>query len=436
MATHLPLLPLVRKFFESDPVVAGHTLEAMEEKEAAHVLEALPPTISAQVIPHMQVSQAAQLLRCLPPEIFGRLVERLKPHQATQLIINLPAEDRLKRLGYLSDEMQQDVRELLTYPEDSAGRIMTTDFLTFRTGVNVKDAIHRIRALVSKNAPMTYCYVVDDEQHLLGVLSMRDLMLAPSDEMLENIMRRDIFTIDGSMDREEVANQLSEHRFFAAPVVDAETRLLGIVKSDQLIEEVQEEATEDMQKMYGAGGDEKPFSPVSLSLRKRLPWLHVNLLTAFAAAAVIALFQDLIARITILAVFLPIVAGQGGNAGAQTLAVVIRGIVLREIPPHRISKLLLKEVWLGILNGLVIGAVAGLAAWLWNGNPFLGVVIALAMLVSLAIAGLAGAVVPLGMKALRKDPAQSSMILLTTITDIVGFFTFLGFAMLFQQYLI
>ena len=283
---------------------------------------------------------------------------------------------------------------------------------------------------------MTYCYVVDDHQRLLGVLSMRDLMLAPSDELLENVMRGDVFTVDGSLDREEVANQLSGHRFFAAPVVDAEKRLLGIVKSDQLIEEVQEEASEDIQKMYGAGGDERPFSPVAFSLRKRLPWLHVNLLTAFTAAAVIALFEDLIARITILAVFLPVVAGQGGNAGAQTLAVIIRGIVLREIPPHRISRLLLKEVWLGVLNGLVIGAVTGLVAWLWNGNPFLGVVIALAMLVSLAIAGLAGAVIPLGMKALRRDPAQSSMILLTTITDIVGFLTFLGFALLFQQYLI
>jgi magnesium transporter len=229
---------------------------------------------------------------------------------------------------------------------------------------------------------------------------------------------------------------LRQRHLFAVPVVDAEQRLLGVVKADRVIQDVQEETTEDLLRMVGVGGDETTASSLWFSLRKRLPWLHVNLLTAFLAASVVAVFEDIIAKITILAVFLPVVAGQGGNAGAQSLAVVMRGIVLREIRPSTGMRLVVKEGCLGALNGLIIGVVTALIAWFWKGSPFLGVVIGLGMLVNLTAAGAAGAAIPLVMKRLGFDPAQSSSIILTTITDIVGFFAFLGFAVLFQQYLI
>lgn len=211
---------------------------------------------------------------------------------------------------------------------------------------------------------------------------------------------------------------------------------MGIVKAEKLIQGIQEEATEDLQKMFGAGGDERAFSPVSFSLKKRLPWLHINLVTAFAAGAVVSMFEGIIAKITVLAVYLPIVAGQGGNAGAQSLAVVMRAIVMREIRPGESWKLVLKEGFVGIVNGLVIGTVTALVAWLWQGNMMLGVVVALAMMVNLLAAGISGAAIPLVMKSLGFDPAQSSNIVLTTVTDIVGFLSFLGFAVLFQRYLI
>jgi len=213
-------------------------------------------------------------------------------------------------------------------------------------------------------------------------------------------------------------------------------KLIGVIRPDQLIKGVKENISEDIMKMFGAGGDEKTFSPVLYTLKKRLPWLHVNLLTAFMAASVVAVFEDVIAKITILAVFLPIVAGQGGNAGAQSLAVVMRGLVMREIPPHKVKHLIAKETLVGAVNGVVIGVVTGMVSWLWKGNPYLGVVIGLGMLVNLTAAGLSGALIPVAMKALRLDPAQCSSIILTTITDIVGFFAFLGFAAIFQQFLI
>jgi len=188
--------------------------------------------------------------------------------------------------------------------------------------------------------------------------------------------------------------------------------------------------------MFGAGADERAFSTIVFSLKKRLPWLHINLATAFLAAAVVALFEGIIAQLTILAVFLPVVAGQGGNAGAQSLAVVMRGIVMREIPKDKILALVLKEGKIGAINGAVIGAVTALVAWVWYGNPFLGLVIGLGMLVNLILAGLSGASIPLIMKKIGIDPAQSSSIILTTVTDVVGFIAFLGFAVLFQKYLV
>jgi magnesium transporter len=249
-------------------------------------------------------------------------------------------------------------------------------------------------------------------------------------------MRQDLFTLHCFMDREEAAAQLAKRRYFAAPVVDHDGRILGIIKAEQLIQGVQEEVTEDLQRMFGAGGDERAFSPVSYSLKKRLPWLHVNLATAFLAAAVVALFEGIIAKITVLAVFLPVVAGQGGNAGAQSLAIVMRGLVMREIPKDKVKRLVLKEAWVGTITGAVTGIVTALVAWAWHGNPWLGLVIGLAMIVNLAAAGLSGAAIPVLMKAVGLDPAQCSSIILTTVTDVVGFFAFLGFAVVFQSHLV
>jgi magnesium transporter len=436
MEANSPLLPFVTKFFEYDPLTATHTLEIMDEEEAVEILKTLPPSLSARIFPHLQLSQAAALLQEVPPDTFKQIVENLEPQQGAAMLVKIPDETRKRLLDHLSERTKRRIQELLTYPKDSAGSIMTTEFLAFHSDVRVEDAIQKIRSVAHRQSPASYVYVIDSENHLVGVLNMRDLLLAQGHETLESVMRKEVFSINAFTDREEVANEISKRKFFAAPVVDNEKRLLGIVKADQLINQAQAEATEDIQKMFGAGGDERAFSPIWFSLKKRLPWLHINLATAFLAASVVNLFEDIIAKITVLAVFLPIVAGQGGNAGSQSLAVVMRGLVMREISPNEVHRLVLKEAKIGFLNGLIIGLVTALIAWIWKGNPFLGVVIGLAMIVNLIAAGLSGAMIPLTMKALGGDPAQSSSIILTTVTDVVGFFAFLGFAVMFQNFLI
>ena len=435
MVEQSPLLPLAQKYFESDIVGATHSLEMMSEDEAIRVLKSLPVHLIIRAIKHLQVSYAASLLTDAEPELFRSIVSSLEPQFAATIFMHLPEDVRERLLQYIPEKLKLQVREVLTYPEDSIGRIMSTDFLSFHKDIQVGKAIKKIRSLTKKRFPLSYAYVIDDEEHLVGVMNMRDLMLASTEESLENVMRKDVFSLHCFVDREEAANELSKRRYFAAPVVDSQNHILGIIKAEQLLQGIQEEVTEDLQRMFGAGGDERTFSSISFSLRKRLPWLHVNLSTAFLAAAVVALFEGIIAKLTILAVFLPVVAGQGGNAGAQSLAVVMRGLVMREIPKNKVHQLILKEGGIGAINGIIIGAVTAIVAWIWHGNPYLGLVIGLGMLANLTIAGLSGSSIPIMMKAIGLDPAQCSSIILTTVTDVMGFFAFLGFAVLFQSYL-
>jgi len=437
MEASTPLLPYVQKFFEYDPLTATHALETMDEDEAVEILKMLPVSICINIFHRLQIEQAAAFLEKVPIETFKEIVEKMEPEQGASIFIHIANEIRTKMLSHLSDKAKKDIVDILTYPKGSVGTIMTTKYVAFSKDIKIKDAINKIRQRAhSKAPPASYLYVIDDENHLVGVINMRDLIIGDEDNTLESIMIRQIFSLNAFTDREEAANELAKRKYFAAPVVDNDNQLLGIIKADQLISQAQKEATADLQKMFGVSADERVFSTIKFSLRKRLPWLYINLGTAFMAGSVVALFEGVIAKITVLAVFLPVVAGQGGNAGSQSLAVVMRGLVMREISPRETGKLILKEGKLGFINGIVIGLVTALIAWLWKGNPYLGLVIGLAMIVNLVAAGLAGATIPMTLKAFGIDPAQSSSIVLTTVTDIIGFFAFLGFAVIFQSYLI
>ncbi|MBF0274101.1 MAG: magnesium transporter [Nitrospinae bacterium] len=430
------LLPLVQRYIEKNPVTAARHLESMTEEEAIEVLHALPRKLSAKTFQHLQVSYLAYLLKTTDPEIFKDIIKRLPAKKAATVVMHLPEDARDKFLPYAPKKVKEFLKELLTYPEDSVSQIMVTDFMTFRKTIKVRDAIRKIRSYKKRNQTQSYCYVIEDDEKLIGVLNMYDIILATQDTTIENVMNRDFYFVPWTMDREEAASELSKRRYSAVPVLDNDMKIIGVIKAEHLIKGVQTEVSEDVQKMFGVGGDERAFSPLLFSLRMRLPWLHVNLLTAFLAASVVALFEDVIAKITILAVFLPVVAGQGGNAGAQSLAVVMRGIFMREIPENKAWSLIGKESLLGLINGAIIGIVTALVAWVWDGNPYFGVVIGLGMLVNLFIAGMAGASIPIFMKKIGLDPAQCSNIILTTVTDVIGFFAFLGFAVLFIDYLV
>jgi magnesium transporter len=436
MTDNTTLLPLVQKFFENDLSAAAGILESMPEEEAAGALRSLPIPLAVRVVKVLQVSYAAALLKDADDQFLIEMGSHLDPQFLASILMRIPKEARERISKHISEKIKGQISELLDYPEGSIGRSMTADFIALKKNNLAEEAIEKIRSLAKKRYPSSYVYVVDKESRLIGVLNMRDLMLAAPDQTLDEISRKDYFALHCFTDRQDAANELAKRKFFAAPVVDSENRILGIIKAERMIQGVQEEMTKDIQQMFGAGADERVFSTIIFSLKKRLPWLHINLATAFLAAAVVALFEGIIAQLTILAVFLPVVAGQGGNAGAQSLAVVMRGIVMREIPKDKFFTLVFKEGKIGAINGAVIGAVTALVAWMWYGNPFLGLVIGLGMLVNLILAGLSGASIPLIMKKIGIDPAQSSSIILTTVTDVVGFIAFLGFEVLFRNFLV
>jgi len=428
-----PIETVLRTFIDLHPEDAARAVEALDAKESARVVKGLP------------VPMIVALVERLGPYQAGLLVERLDSARAAELFASLPLRTGAAVLRHLEEVRRQDVlarlpertakwlRDLLEYPDDSAGGMMEPKVVSLKIDQTAQQAITAIRK--APREALHYLYVTDREGKLLGVLNMRDLLLATPRDPIEPLVNKTVLSVPATLGREEVVDLMSERRFLALPVVDIEGRLIGVVKHDAALEGGQLEAFEDLQKIVGAGGDERALSPVSTVVSRRLPWLYVNLLTAFMAAAVVGLFEGTIAKVTALAVLLPVVAGQGGNTGSQSLAIVMRGLALREIIPGTQRRVVTKELIGGILNGLGVAAVTALAVFLWYQNTGLSIVIGGAMVVNMAAAAFSGAMIPLVLRALGFDPAQSASIFLTTVTDIVGFATFLGFALLMMPFL-
>jgi magnesium transporter len=280
-----------------------------------------------------------------------------------------------------------------------------------------------------------YLYVIDGRRHLVGVVSLRRLLLVPPDTPLKRIMTTDLISARVDTDQEEVARQVASYNLLAIPVVDEENKLVGVITVDDVIDVIKDEATEDVYRLAGLASDDRVFTTPSESLRKRLPWLIVNLATAFIAASVVKLFEGTIGVVTSLAVFMPVVAGMGGNAATQTLAVIVRGIAIGELTWSNSRKALIKEALVGIGNGVACGIVGGGIVWLIQGTPWMGVILALAMIINMFVAATAGTLIPLTLRALKIDPALASSVFITTLTDVFGFFSFLGLGALFIKYL-
>jgi magnesium transporter len=302
-----------------------------------------------------------------------------------------------------------------------------------RAGMSVGEAIERLRA--ARRRGLRELYVVDDEGRLAGRVEMQDLALAEHDRPLREIQRGIVAAVRDLDPREEVVEILQREPITVLPVLNHAGRFIGVIRQAELMAAVEEETSLDIQTMVGASPDERALSRPWFAVKKRLPWLQINLLTAFLAAAVVGLFESTIAKFTALAVLLPVVAGQSGNAGAQALAVTMRGLVLREISLRHWPGVVWKEAATGLVNGLAVAATTAIGVYYWSGSVGLVYVISISMVISMVAAGLAGAAVPILLRRFGQDPATASSIILTTVTDVVGFFSFLGIAALFAPLL-
>jgi magnesium transporter len=358
-------------------------------------------------------------------------LDEMEPDAAADLLGDLPPAQAADAIAQM--EEADEVLPLLAHPDDTAGGLMTSEFFALRRQTTAQIAIDFLRQQSPNSATPYYLYVVDRYQKLIGIVGLRDLIIAAPMATIESIMRRDVQSVPVGLDQEEVANQMQKYDLFAMPVVDAEGKLLGVIHYDDIADVIEEEATEDLYRLSSVStdGDLSVWSPVKLSVSRRLPWMILNLFTAFLAASVVGLFESTIAQVAVLAVFQSIVAGQGGNAGTQTLAMMVRGIATGEIEFHDSGHALLREVGIGLIHGATIGILVAVGAWLWKGIPILGLIIGLAMIGNMIAAGMAGTLVPLALKALRLDPALASAVIVTTVTDCVGFGLFLGLATLF-----
>ncbi len=400
---------------------AAGVAEYLDPETAGRILSQMDPTMAASVVSDMEAPEASMVLAAMDPDDRVDVLEHVSAPMHDAIVEEMDAEDK------------EDVRRLEQFPPDTAGGIMTTEVTALYEYLTVEEAIATLRRLNEQLEQMFYVYVIDRRGHLIGVLSMRDLILAKPDRLLGQIMRPNVKSVPATMDQEEVARIMRDTGFLAMPVVDERNRLLGIITFDDVADVLEEEATEDVQKMFGAGAEERLNSPWHFSFRKRVWWLQVNLATAFLAGAVVGLFDQVLKRIIILAVYMPIVAGMGGNASAQAMSVTIRGLAIGRVNRRLLWQVMYRESVVGLLTGIVIGLTTAAVALLWQKDPKLGLVVGLALVINHTLACATGAGIPFVMKWFGFDPAQSATIFATTVTDVVGFFSLLGLASLLLQ---
>ncbi len=411
------------------PADIADELQRLGTEEAVARLRALPTETASEVLSELDSAVAQDVAARLSGREIGRMLEDLPHDEAADIAAELEPELRDEALAHLEPAQSARVEQLMRYPEDSAGAIMKDQFIALPDSFTIGQGLDAIRRKGDDEFDgATYVYVVDERQKLLGVVPVRNLVFLPPARPLRDAMITDVRFVRVDTDQEEVARLFSQYHFLALPVLDAGSRLVGVVEARQVIDVLRDEATEDMQRMVGVSGEESAYTPWGRALAMRLPWLYINLLTAFLAAAVIAVFESTLARWTALAVFLPVIAGQGGNSGMQTLTVTIRSMALGELRGEVARRVLIKELVMSLVNGLVIGLTVGIVGWLWKGGILLGVIVAMAMFLNTLAAAAAGVLIPLGLRAVKADPALSSSIFLTTVTDVAGFFFFLGLA--------
>ncbi len=431
-------MSLPRKLHETfiidHPAEAGPLLESFEIGEIVRLIESIPPDSIAVLLSSMNPAVAAETLGALPEELGILVVRATSPGDAAGLLARLERDRRNAIIRRLARPLAKEIRLFMEYPAESVGSLMDAGVFALSEELTVEEAVKQVRIRAPKD--LHDIYVIDRRRYLVGMFSVRDLLLLNPAERLQSIMRRDVPTIHPMENREEIVDLFAGRRLLTIPVVDLDGRLLGVIKNEDIVKASQEDATADLQTMVGASKDERALSPLLFSVRKRLGWLQVNLVTAFLAAFVVGMFENVIAQFTALAVLLPVVAGQSGNTGAQSLAVVMRGLALRDIRPSQWFRVTTKEFGVALLNGIAVTATTCAAVYWWSRSPGLTMVIGISMVTSMCIAGLSGAVIPIVLKSLNQDPAQSSSIILTTVTDVVGFFSFLGLATVFAHLLV
>lgn len=406
----------------SKKIILFNTLYDEDIEKAADVLAELEPEDSVAILEKLQIDKISGLFQITPSDDVAPILELL------------PEDIKKAVLVSMEEKPTEDVMGLLDHEEETAGRIMSPDFYALNENTNVSDAITAMQ-LEGDVESAFYVYVVDDQLHLKGVVSLRHFLFSPPNTPLKNIMTKEVISVHTDTDQEDVARHVADYNLVAIPVVDSENILVGVVTVDDIIDIIDKEATEDMYKMVSLDTTDRIQDSPFKSIKKRLPFLLLSLLTASLAPFVVSHFTGTLQQAITLVVFMPLVAALGGIAGNQTIAIIVREIAIGQTEWISARKALGKELLVGIGNGLAIGLITGAISFLLSGNPYLGLVLGLAVIINLFTAALFGTLIPLFLKLIKLDPALGSVNLLTMCTDSIGLLTFLGLGTIFLRYL-
>ena len=419
---------LIQQFVERYPEEVARQLGDASTDEAVDVLERVDDAVAANVLQRMELDHGARILASLDDVHLGRLLTQLDPAITARLVAHLDESAHARIIALAGAERGREIQEILSYPPGTAGSLMDAQVSTFARDWTVAAALERMRQLGNRRAMALV--LRDESDRYAGLVRLPDVVAADPELSLGDLRDGAAVQVHPMTPREEVVELLNTYRLTSLPVVDFAGQVVGVIRHDGLVSAAQQDLASDVQEMVGVSAEERALSKPWVGIRSRLPWLHINLVTAFLAAAVVGLFEDTIAKFTALAVLLPVVAGQSGNTGAQALAVTMRGLALREIRTSHAARVLGKELAIGFCNGLAIAVVTAIGVFIWSQSLGLALVMLCAMLASMILASMAGAAIPVVLVKLGHDPATAASIILTTATDIVGFLSFLGLATL------
>lgn len=433
---HAPQDKVLEYLENAHPVDILDILKEDEKNDCLDILNRLPENFIAEIIDEAEDEDKYKILMSFSDNKQKNILQEMSSDEVTDLLGILEKDQADRILQKMTTDDARNVRRLLSYEPDTAAGIMATEFVAIKGDMTVEQTLKYLQKTGEDIENIDDLYVVDKFDKLIGVVALKDLVVKSFDTHIMEIINPNVMSIPSNMDQEEVGHKFEKYGSLTMPVVDNFSRLLGIVTVDDVMQILRDESTEDIHRLGGVDEGEKISGTTMESVRSRLPWLVVNLFTAILASAVVGVFQGTIEKVVALATLMPIVTGMGGNAGTQTLTVIVRGLALGELNYENEKRVLFKEVGIGTVTGVVIGLIIGIMSFIWQGNAMLGVVMALAMILNMVVATVTGYLVPLILKKLKADPALASSIFVTTFTDCCGFFFFLGLATVFMRFLI
>lgn len=424
------------EFFNLHPYDQAKFFIKQDKKIRMQVYGYLSPEKTAEMFENLDIEDQERLLEEMEPAYAAEMLSSMYADDAVDVLNELDKAQVVSYLTIMDDEAAQEIKELLHYEEKTAGSIMTTEFVNIPANLTIQEAMVHLKNEAPDAETIYYIFVTDENMKLAGVISLRDLIIADSNKKIHEVMNDRVVSVSVSEDQEEVAKMMKDYDFLALPVVDFQKHLLGIITVDDIMDVMDEEASDDYSKLAAVSDmvsvDRNPFS----AARKRLPWLVILLFLGMMTASLIGKFEEAINQVPILAVFIPLIAGMAGNTGTQALAVAVRNIATGDVEQESKMKLIFREAGTGIITGTTCGVLVVIVVYLWHHDLFLGVLVGISIFAALIVATLAGALVPLVMHKLKIDPAVASGPFITTINDIISILIYFGMATLFMQYLL